>query len=159
MQLTHCCYYYVLQPLKLIQWASIKLQLLDYILIYILSIFHTNTQYTPTHFPFDKIRSYLPLFVQESVHRWHMLTFTACNICKWMNLNWRNFCLLLNKYYITWMKWKKSLNLWNSHISIVLRGHRNSLLLWGSKVISTLSLEPSSFCKTQFIVSFHEAYQ
>jgi len=87
MQLTQYCYYCVLQPLKLMRWASIKLQFLDYILIYILSIFHTNTQYTPTRFPFDEIQSHLPSLVQENLYRWHMLTFTACNIRKWMNLN------------------------------------------------------------------------
>jgi len=62
-------YYCVLQPLMLMQWASIKLQLLDYILIYILPIFHNNTQFTLTHFPFDEIQSHLPSLVQESVYR------------------------------------------------------------------------------------------
>jgi hypothetical protein len=51
--------------MKLMQRASIKLQFLEDILIYILSIFHTNTQYTQTHFPSDEIQSHLPSLVQE----------------------------------------------------------------------------------------------
>jgi hypothetical protein len=69
--------------------------------------------------------------------------------------------LLLTQYILNNLNIKKSLNFWNSHTSIFHNYSDDTRIpsCYGDqKVISTLSLEPSSSAR-QFIVSFYKAFQ